>query len=307
MPHKLLLLTKDNEQYIELLENCSLPDLILLNDEPKNIKDADIWLADPILAAPIIGHANHLKWLQSTYSGVAPLVKPRLRKDYQLTNIKGIFGPVMSEFVFSNLLTHRNKKNDKIKKQNNLWLPESYKTLQGKCLLLLGTGSIAKHIAHTAKQFNMIVLGINKYGELLDDFDYISSLTDLSDFISKADAIVNLLPSNIDTQGILNKNVLIKIKPNAILFNLGLEDILDLHSLNLQLKNKPDQQAIIDVFNQEPLSNKHPIRQRTNVTITPHIPSPSFPEQVMEIFSHNYQRYIEGKPLNNQICFQQGY
>lgn len=297
MAHKLLLLTKDNEQYSELINKCALPGLILLNDEPGNIKQADIWLADPLLAAPIIGHGTNLKWLQSTYSGVAPLIKPRLRKDYQLTNIKGIFGSVVSEYIFSSILFHQQKKHYQD------WLPVSYQYLKGKSILLLGTGSIAKLIASTAKFFGMTVLAINKDATPVENIDKIADLTFIEPFIEKSDVVINLLPSTHETQGVLNKKILMKLKSNAVLFNLGLEDAIDLHALNTQLKRKPEQRAIIDVFNQEPLANSHPLRQRGNITITPYIPSPSFPEQVLEIFSKNYHRYINAQPLENKILF----
>lgn len=42
MGHKLLLLTKANQQYRDLIEAQSLPDLTLLDDNPAGIIDADI-------------------------------------------------------------------------------------------------------------------------------------------------------------------------------------------------------------------------------------------------------------------------
>lgn len=107
MEHKLLLLTSDNDRYRSLLGSCHLPHLTLLGDDPQSILDADIWLAEPPLAAPLVGHAKQIKWMQSTYAGVDLLVKPRLRRDYQLTNVRGIFGPLMSEYLFGYLLAHQ--------------------------------------------------------------------------------------------------------------------------------------------------------------------------------------------------------
>lgn len=106
MGHKLLLLTKANEQYRQLIEAQQLPGLELLDDNPANIAEANIWLAEPKLAAPLVPHAKQLKWLQSSFAGIDALMGPRARKDYQLTNIKGIFGPLMSEYLFGYLLAH---------------------------------------------------------------------------------------------------------------------------------------------------------------------------------------------------------
>lgn len=308
MEHKLLLLTRDNEQYRNILENCAPPGLILLGEEPSNIKEADIWLAEPALAAPLLGHASNLKWLQSTFAGVDALMRPRLRQDYLLTNIKGIFGPLMSEYLFGYLLAHK-RQHAKYRQQQaqRVWLPGSYKTLQGQHLLLLGTGSIARHIATTAKHFGMLVSGINRGGSAVEGFDRVGTLDDLPDFIAQADAIANLLPSTPQTRGILSADILALLKPNAVLFNLGRGDVVDLEALDAQLAREPELQAILDVFNQEPLPTDHPIWDKPNATITPHIAAPSFPEQVMEIFFHNYKLYLNGQSLTHQVCFQQGY
>lgn len=106
MGHKLLLLTKANQQYRDLIEAQKLPDLEILDDNPAGIIEADIWLAEPKLAAPLLPHAKNLQWLQSSFAGIDALMSLRGRKDYQLTNIKGIFGPLMSEYLFGYLLAH---------------------------------------------------------------------------------------------------------------------------------------------------------------------------------------------------------
>ncbi|MCG9697493.1 D-2-hydroxyacid dehydrogenase [Shewanella sp. Isolate11] len=308
MEHKLLLLTSDNDKYRELLASCHLPQIKLLGDDPKSILSADIWLAEPPLAAPLIGHARNMVWMQSTYAGVDPLVKPRLRRDYLLTNVKGIFGPLMSEYLFGYLLAHK-REHQKYKSQQaeKIWRPGSFKTLQGQQLLLLGTGSIAQHIAKTAKHFGMHVTGINRGAKPTIGFDHVDRLANLPSHIAQADAIATILPSTPETRGILDAQTLSLMKQNAVLFNMGRGDVLDLDALFQQLHTNPEQHAILDVFNQEPLPQEHPIWSLNNVIITPHIAAPSFPEQVVEIFANNYHKLLNHEPLSNQVNFERGY
>ncbi|NMH65302.1 D-2-hydroxyacid dehydrogenase [Shewanella salipaludis] len=308
MRHKLLLLTRENSRYRQLLAASPLPGLTLLGDDPLSIQEADIWLAEPALAAPLLAHARDLRWLQSTFAGVDALTKPRQRRDYQLTNIRGIFGPLMSEYLFGYLLAHQ-REHLRYKSQQQLrqWLPGSYKTLQGQTLLLLGTGSIARHIAQTAKHFGMRVVGLNRSATQVPEFDEIATLDALPQYLPQADAIASLLPSTPETRGRLNAIMLALLKPDAVLFNLGRGDVLDLDALNLQLAANPEQQAILDVFNQEPLPAEHPIWERTNATITPHIAAPSFPEQVVDIFTANYHKLLAGQPLAHRVDFERGY
>lgn len=97
------------------------------------------------------------------------------------------------------------------------------------------------------------------------------------------------------------------MKPEVILFNLGRGDVLDLDALYQQFNANPLQQAVLDVFNQEPLPQEHPIWNLDNVVITPHIAAPSFPEQVVEIFANNYHKLIKGESLSHEVNFERGY
>lgn len=311
MGHKLLLLTKANQQYRDLIEAQKLPDLEILDDNPAGIIEADIWLAEPKLAAPLLPHAKNLQWLQSSFAGIDALMSPRGRKDYQLTNIKGIFGPLMSEYLFGYLLAHiRGHGFYRQQQQQKQWQvqpPIRHTSLQEMRLLLLGTGSIAQHLAKTAKHFGMHVTGINSSGNAVEGFDAIEAMANLAQTLTQADVVVNLLPSTPATQSLLNADTLGKLKDDAVLFNVGRGDALDLDALNVQLIAKPAQQAILDVCAQEPLPNSHPIWERENAIITPHISAPSHPAQIVEIFSQNYRRYIIGEPLQNRIDFSKGY
>lgn len=311
MGHKLLLLTKANEQYRQLIEKQHLPDLELLDDNPVNISQADIWLAEPKLAAPLLPHAKQLKWLQSSFAGIDALMGPRARKDYQLTNIRGIFGPLMSEYLFGYLLAQVREHSFYHQQQRHkVWKASGtirHTSLQGMQLLLLGTGSIAQHVAKTAKHFGMHVTGVNRSGREVEGFDVILPLSQLAQALSQSDVVTNLLPSTPETCQLLNESMLAKLKADAILINVGRGDVLDLDALNTQLIARPEQQAILDVFMQEPLHTSHPIWERPNVIITPHISAPSNPEQIVRIFSDNYRRYIAAQPLQNQVDFTQGY
>lgn len=77
--HKLLILSEDANQYARLIEDRRLPDLSLIlhmgAEVPRDALDTcDIILGEPHRIAPVISRAIRLKWVQSTYAGVDPLV-----------------------------------------------------------------------------------------------------------------------------------------------------------------------------------------------------------------------------------------
>ncbi|MFS1424697.1 D-2-hydroxyacid dehydrogenase [Shewanella sp. 10N.286.48.B5] len=308
MAHKLLLLTQDNDRFRQLLAAHHLKDLTILGDEPSSITEADIWFAEPHLAAPLLNLGRNLTWMQSTFAGVDRLTGSRQRRDYVLTNIKGIFGPLMSEYLFGYLLAHqREHAKYKQQQQHKQWIPGSYRTLQGQGLLLLGTGSIAQHIAKTAKHFGMTVTGLSRSGEPKAHFDHVDTIEHLANYLPSAHTIASTLPSTLETENVLSKTMLALLPDECVLFNLGRGNVLDLDALAAQLLNKPQQNAILDVFNQEPLAADHPIWHCPNAIITPHIAAPSFPEQVVEVFVENFHLWTTQQPLKHLVDFFKGY
>ncbi|QUN05399.1 D-2-hydroxyacid dehydrogenase [Shewanella yunxiaonensis] len=308
MVHKLLLLTRENHRYLPLLEQLVLPELQLVDDSPAAIAEADIWLAEPALALPLLPHAHQLQWLQSTFAGVDKLLGPKRRSDYQLTNIKGIFGPLMSEYIFGYLLAHcRQQQLYRQQQQQQLWQPGNYQSLQGQQILLLGTGSIGSHVAATAKHFGMHTVGMNLSGKQPAAFDRIITNQQLNDALPQADVVVNTLPASPASTDILDAERLRYLKQGAILFNVGRGSAIDLEALTQLLSERSDITAILDVFPQEPLPPHQRLWQMPNVIITPHISAPSFPQQVVEIFADNYSRWRQQSPLQYQIDFKRGY
>lgn len=308
MSHKLLLLTRENQIYHQLLSELALPDLTIVDDQPEQIATTDIWLAEPGLAAPLIALAPSLTWLQSTFAGVDKLMQLKRPLTCQLTNIKGVFGPLMSEYVFGYLLNIYRQQREYARQQAQCrWQEGEYRTLQGKTLLVLGTGSIGSHLAQTARYFGMRVIGISRRGQVNTQFDEVYRISSLPTLIERADVLVNALPHTPQTTHLLDGALLSQLPRNATLFNVGRGSAVVLDELTALLQQRPDLTAVLDVFEQEPLDSEQAIWQLSNAIITPHIAAPSFPEQVVQIFADNYQRFCRQQPLTNLVDIKAGY
>ena len=300
--NRLFICSTDEQQYRALVQKAQLSDLRIVSQ----IEQANIILADPPLVAPIIEQAKNLQWLQSTFAGCDRLIA-QSKRDYQLTNIRGIFGHLMSEYVFGFLLSMQRHLFDyKEAQAKRFWSPMPYQSLVDKKILLLGTGSIARHIAKTAKHFNMHVSGINQSGDKLENFDAVFDSSRLAQAISNADIIVSVLPATIKTNAMLNKQVLC-FANNAILFNVGRGSVLVDDDLLWAIANKHISHAVLDVFHMEPLPENHPFWQHSNISITPHISAVTFAKDAFTIFNANYQRWRAKQPLKHLVDFEQGY
>lgn len=296
---KILLLTSDNPLYQQRLGTCQF------TDDPDA---ARIWLAEPARAAALLQQGHRPDWLASTYAGVDALMAPELPRDYQLTNIRGLFGPLMAQYVFAHLLSRlRELPRYAEQQRQGLWQPHGYGSLEGQTLVLLGTGDISQHIARVGRAFGMTVVGVNRSGNASVEFDRVYAVDQLPLALSQADVLVSVLPNTPASYHLLNEHTLPHLPTHAMLFNVGRGHTLCLDALRHQLDTDALAHAVLDVFEQEPLAPDSPLWHHPRVTLTPHIAATSFAEQVAGQFLDNLARYRRGEALQNRVCFSRGY
>ena len=301
---KLLILSKHTDEYRRLIEAAHLPDLEILRAPGL---DADILFGEPDRIRDALASFLALAWVQATWAGVEPLLDPALRRDYVLTNARGVFGPLMSEFVFGYLLLHERKILQRLEAQKEQrWDPTLTGTLRGKTIGLLGVGSIGAELARTAKFFNMIVHGFTRSSESCPDVNEYFHV-DLPAFVSNLDYFVSVLPNTAETRHIINVHVLSALPEHAIFINVGRGSAVDESALVAALETGAIAGSVLDVFAQEPLPVGHPLWSAPNAFITSHTSAPSFPEDIARLFIENYRLYVEGKPLKHVVDFEKGY
>ena len=105
MSHRLLILSRLAEGYRQFIESASCRiSLIAMaieaadGDRPTPF---DLAFGDPRMLRHLLPSLTGVLWVQSTWAGVEPLLDPSLRRDYILTNARGVFGRQMSEYVFA--------------------------------------------------------------------------------------------------------------------------------------------------------------------------------------------------------------
>ncbi|KLN65608.1 MULTISPECIES: D-2-hydroxyacid dehydrogenase [Vibrio] len=303
--HKVYLLTEDDSHYQQLLEQAALPELKITS----SCCEATILLASPPLAAGHINDFPNLEWIQSIYAGVDALVSNLDDFSGELTNVKGIFGQQIAEYVLGYSIEHyRHFDHYRQLQTKNQWQPRLYQSLAKKKMVILGTGSIGAYLASVAKSFAIEPIGVNRSGipAKQSPFDSTYHIQELATALKQADIVVNTLPNTPETENILNADSLSHCT-NALLFNVGRGSAVDEDGLLAALTNGNISHAYLDVFKQEPLSEQHPFWQHSAITVTPHIAALSIPEQVIDIFTENYQRWRDGFALVNVVDPSKGY
>jgi len=304
---KLLIISSELDEYRKPIEQANLPNLEFVT-EPA---ECDIVLGEPRLIQKAMPNLSNVKWIQSMYAGVEALMDPSFRRDYILTNARGVFGELMSEYVFGYLLAHEQKIFERLKSQQNMKYDRFESgMLRGKTLGLLGVGSIGSHLAGMAKHFRMTVHGFTRESETskqVDRYFHPRESDSLLSFATGLDYLVVVLPRTEGTNQIVNADLLNALPSHSILINVGRGNAVDESALEAALKNGKIAGAVLDVTAQEPLPSEHPFWTTPNLLLTFHTSAISYPEDITKLFSDNYLLYIEGKPLKYQVDFERGY
>jgi len=310
---KLLILARKADKYHQLVEAANLPELELVSTssvtEAGSIgASCEVLFGEPTLIREVLPALTNLRWVQSTWAGVEPLLDSSLRRDYILTNARGVFGELMSEYVFGYLLAHERRIFERFQaQQEHRWDNTLTGKLRDKTIGLLGVGSIGAHLAGTAKHFGMTVRGYTRSSEDCPDVDAYYHGATLLDFARELDYLVSVLPNTSETRRIVDANVLNALPPHAIFINVGRGSAVDEPALVEALESGKIAGAVLDVFEQEPLPENHPFWSTPNLLLTFHTSAPSLPADLASLFVENYHRFLEGDELKYQVDFERGY
>jgi len=96
-------------------------------------------------------------------------------------------------------------------------------------------------------------------------------------FLQSVDVVTLHCPSTPQTRRIMSRESFAKLKPGAILVNVGRGDLVDPEALTEALQSARLGAAALDVFEPEPIPAGHPILSMANVILSPHIASCSMP------------------------------
>ena len=106
--NKLLILSADAAKYAVLIKAADLQQLEIrtacdIESAKELVAGCNIVLGDPPLVSDVLASADQLEWVQSSWAGVDHLCWEGSRRDYVLTNAKGMFGSLISEYVMTYL------------------------------------------------------------------------------------------------------------------------------------------------------------------------------------------------------------
>ena len=107
------------------------------------------------------------------------------------------------------------------------------------------------------------------YPRVDENYKKIYPLTDIEKCLKESDVVVLTLPLTSETRYMMNENRFNSMKDGSVLVNIARGAVVEENALIKALDTKLSG-AILDVFEEEPLTENNPLWHKENVIITPH-------------------------------------
>lgn len=170
--------------------------------------------------------------------------------------------------------------------------------LAGKTAGIIGLGRIGQTTARILGAMNMRVMACDSHHS--DAGKAVAEYVDLDRLLAESDVIFLHCPLFPETQGIINKETIARMKDGVILINNSRGQLVVEQDLADALNSGKVYAAGLDVVSTEPVKPDNPLLGAKNCIITPHISwaAREARQRIMDITVANIQAFMDGKPVN---------
>jgi len=213
-----------------------------------------------------------LKGLFNIGAGVDALLRLRLPPGVKVVRLNDAGMSVqMAEYVCHAVIRHfREFDGYEADVKAGKWSYRKPRDRQDFPVGVMGLGELGERVARALRVFEFPVHGWSRSPKAIEGVFTHSGEVGFQTFLSSSRVLVNLLPLTRDTQDILNRDTLGRLKPGGYLINVARGAHLVEADLLALLESGQMAGATLDVFRTEPLPVDHPFWNHPKITVTPH-------------------------------------
>ncbi len=244
-----------------------------------------------------------VRWFHVGGSGYEYIV-PWDHERVTVTNGLGILAPFLAETALTGMLMlNGNFVRYAAQQRNHTWQPIFFKPLQGQTLFIVGLGKIGSLVAANAKALGMRVLATRRTPAPDPNVDEVHGDDALVELIGQADFVSLHIRMSEQNRGLINAEMLAKMKKGSFLINTSRGPVVDQAALCDALASGHLGGAYLDVFEKEPLASDSPLWDMNNVIITPHAADNvhDWVPRFAHFFVDNLERWNAGDELLNVV------
>jgi phosphoglycerate dehydrogenase-like enzyme len=289
------------------------------------IRDADGFFGK--ITPPLLAAAARLRWIQSPTASLEHYVFPELvEHPVVLSNMRGIYSDVIADHVLGFITCFARNFHIYIRQMAaGRWQPygggpiqqpfatgpaddhpgnHAHRRLADCTLGIIGLGHIGAEIARRGVACGMKVIAVDPRATVAPaGVAELRGVDGLDGLLAASDFVVIAAPHTPQTERLIRRETLSRMRPTAYLINIGRGAIVDLADLTEALRSGTIAGAGLDVSEIEPLPSDHPLWQMPNVIITPHVAafSERIPERHLQVVVENIRRFAHGEPVENIV------
>ena len=271
--------------------------------------------------ADLLAAARRLRWVHSAAAGVGNVLRSGIADtDILLTNAAGMHSIPMAEFIIGGLLHFMRGLDVAIDQQRRGEWSKAFfvadesplRELGDTRVLLVGTGGIGQATATRLSALGATCVGVRRRPELgvPPGFVAVVGPAELDAELARAQVLVLAAPLTSGTARLMTRERLERLPAGAIVVNVARGALMDEEAVADLLGNGRLRGAVLDVFNEEPLSPQSRLWQLRTALVVPHV-SPVSPGRFwprsLDLFLDNWHRYAAGQPLRNLVDKHAGY
>lgn len=170
--------------------------------------------------------------------------------------------------------------------------------LDGKTMGIIGFGRIGQQTGKIAKAMGMKLLAYDAHPK--EASKALADYVDLDTLLAASDVIALHCPLFPETEGIINRHTIAKMKDGVIILNNSRGPLIVEQDLADALNSGKVFAAGLDVVSREPIQNDNPLLKARNCLITPHIswaPKESR-QRILDCTVSNVAAFQAGRPIN---------
>ena len=170
--------------------------------------------------------------------------------------------------------------------------------LAGKTMGIIGFGRIGRAVGRIAKAMGMKVLAAGS--RPCDEGLAIAEYVDLDTVLRESDVISLHCPLFPQTERMINRDTLAKMKDSAILINNSRGGLIDEQAVADALNSGKLRAAAVDVVTVEPILGTNPLLTAKNCVITPHMSwaATECRQRIVDITAANISAFLADSPQN---------
>jgi phosphoglycerate dehydrogenase-like enzyme len=277
------------------------------------VGEADVLVISGLWRNGLLDRATKLRFIQAIGAGTDQFSREELaNRGIRLASARGVNARAVAEHAMALILAlSRRLPEARDNQARRVWrqmigdLSRREDELAGKTLLIVGLGDIGGRLARLAKAFDMRVVGLRRnLASGTGAADAVHGMDELKSLLPEVDVVVLSCPLTAETENLIDREALARMKPSAHLVNVARGRVVDEAALIKALSARRIAGAALDVTVEEPLMPTSLLWGMEHVLITPHTAGETrrYEDNVIEILRDNLERLWRGDAeLRNQI------